>query len=219
MDFQKGLGRITALVRDFAASGDQAQIVVLGQGGDPAIAAELEALAQAHPALLRFIDHSKVPFDPETQRQLAAGATLGLMPSRFEPFGLADTVFSLNLAPAVVAWTGGLKDKHRPFDPATGRGNAFVFENSADEARATAGFIAQTRAAIALWRDDPVAFDKLLRNVAEGDPSWTRRAPELVAFYRKIANAKARRRAVRAANKQARAQAAQPQLTAAPPPL
>ena len=55
-----------------------------------------------------------------------------LMPSQFEPCGLAQQVALAFGCIPVVRYTGGLADTVREFNPYTLEGNGFVFDNVDD---------------------------------------------------------------------------------------
>jgi starch synthase len=77
--------------------------------------------------------------------------------------------------------TGGLADSVEPFDPKTGRGTGFLF----DEFSATAFEHALLRA-LECWRD-PVQRARLIRNGMSRDFSWERQVRHYVELYRRLA--------------------------------
>lgn len=69
------------------------------------------------------------PFNENLSRQAFAGADYVLMPSAYEPCGLAQMVGLKYGALPIVHNTGGLADTVRHLDCAQSRGNGFVFDN------------------------------------------------------------------------------------------
>jgi starch synthase len=98
------------------------RLVILGEG-DPQIVADLQEAAD------RYGDRMKViaGFDEDTARRIYAGCDLFLMPSEFEPCGLAQLIAMRYGALPVVHRVGGLADTVAPYDdnPATATGFAF----------------------------------------------------------------------------------------------
>jgi starch synthase len=101
-----------------------------------------------------------------------------LMPSLYEPSGL-NQLYSLKYgAIPIVRATGGLRDSVQEFDPATGKGNGFVFE----EYNATALLAAIDRARALFRRKDQ--WTMLIKAAMTADHSWDRSAREYVKLYR-----------------------------------
>jgi starch synthase len=87
-------------------------------------------LAARHPRQIA----AHIGFDESLAHLIEAGADLFLMPSRFEPCGL-NQMYSLRYGtiPLVHA-TGGLADTVENFDPGTGNGNGFTFDEYSPQA-------------------------------------------------------------------------------------
>jgi len=108
-----------------------------------------------------------------------AGSDMFLMPSRYEPCGLGHLIsFKYGTIP-VVRKTGGLADTVHDFDPKTGEGDGFVFEEYSSKAllgalkRACETFHKKT-----LWK-------ALQEKVMQLDYSWDASAKKYVALYMK----------------------------------
>ena len=96
-----------------------ARLAVLGSG-DVALADALHAAAAEHPASVAFVEG----YDERLSHRLFAGGDLLLMPSRFEPCGLAQMqALRYGTLPVVTA-VGGLRDTVTDLDdaPAAGTG-------------------------------------------------------------------------------------------------
>jgi starch synthase len=118
-------------------------------------------------------------FEPTLAQRIYAGSDIYLMPSRVEPCGLNQMIAMRYGAAPVVHATGGLADTVHDWNPATGKGNGFVFEAYdrwalfAAVVRATETFrYAET------WRALQVAG-------MSGDYSWHRSAQRYVEVYQK----------------------------------
>lgn len=80
----------------------------------------------------KFELHKRVAvadFDERLSRLAYAGSDFVLMPSLFEPCGLAQMVAPIYGTLAVARATGGIADTLRPLDVATSTGNGFSFEH------------------------------------------------------------------------------------------
>lgn len=68
-------------------------------------------------------------FDDMLAHRIYAGSDFFLMPSRYEPCGLAQMISLRYGTLPIVRATGGLKDTVTPYNELTGEGNGFSFEN------------------------------------------------------------------------------------------
>ncbi len=115
---QKGVDLVLPLVPFLG--GLPVQLAVLG-AGERVLADDLVAAAQAAPAQVAFVEG----YDEGLGRRLFGGADLFLMPSRFEPCGLAQMQAMRYGAIPVVTGVGGLLDTVVDAD-ADPIGNGFV---------------------------------------------------------------------------------------------
>ena len=122
-------------------------------------------------------------FDPKKAKQIYAGCDLMLLPSYYEPCGLGQMIALRFGTVPVARRTGGLADTVREFNPKTGRGNGFCFDDYKPEALAAA-----VRRALALYRD-PDKWSGLVKNAMACDFSWTASAKKYVRVYEKVKNA------------------------------
>jgi len=100
------------------------QRILMGSG-DRAI----EALFASRAAARRDRLHLWTPFDDARSHRLQAGADLFVMPSRFEPCGLAQLYAMRYGTLPIVRATGGLVDTAATYDESTGDGTGFVFHD------------------------------------------------------------------------------------------
>jgi starch synthase len=118
---QKGFDLLAEVAGDLL--GEDLAIVALGTG-EAKYERMFRDLAQRFPARLAV----KIAYDNTLAHKIEAGADLFLMPSRYEPCGL-NQIYSLRYGTVpVVRATGGLDDTIEPFDPASGSGTGFKFE-------------------------------------------------------------------------------------------
>ncbi|MGD9015559.1 MAG: glycogen/starch synthase, partial [Candidatus Omnitrophota bacterium] len=105
------------------------------------------------------------------------GADILLMPSQFEPGGLAQLVaLSYGCIP-VVRRTGGLADTVQEFNPATGKGNGFAFDNADDNE-----FYDAVARALRLYRN-PDLWRRIIENAQSEDRSWKKSAEKYIELY------------------------------------
>jgi len=169
---QKGLDLLRDIIVDVMSL--DLQLVLLGSGEKALEAAFLQA-ARQHPSRLGV----KIGFDIPLSHQIEAGADLFLMPSRYEPCGL-NQMYSLAYGTIpVVRATGGLDDTIVTFDPETGRGNGFKF----DEATAAA-FLQSIMQALALF-SQKAHWGRVVANAMAGNFTWDRSAREYEQLYRR----------------------------------
>ncbi|MBI4380445.1 MAG: glycogen synthase GlgA [candidate division NC10 bacterium] len=168
---QKGLDLLRDIMVDVMSL--NLQLVLLGSGEKALEAAFLQAATQ-HPSKLGVT----IGFDIPLSHQIEAGADLFLMPSRYEPCGL-NQMYSLAYGTIpVVRATGGLDDTIVTFDPATGRGNGFKF----DEATAAA-LLQSIMQALALF-SQKARWGRVVANAMAGNFTWDRSAREYEQLYR-----------------------------------
>ena len=148
-------------------------LVVLGSG-QPEYEELFRRLARQFPQKIAV----KVAYDNVLAHKIEAGSDIYLMPSHYEPSGL-NQMYSLKYGTVpVVRATGGLDDSVEQFDPATGKGTGFKFREYSGEA-----MLETLRQAITLYRSDPKAWQKLMRNGMTQDYSWMNSAREYVKVY------------------------------------
>jgi starch synthase len=123
LDTQKGLEIALPALRTLLNEELEAQAILLGTGL-PALEQETAALAREFPRQAR----AALRFDGRLARQLYGGADMVLVPSLYEPCGLAQMIALRYGAVPVVRQTGGLADT--VVDAAQARqGNGFVFSD------------------------------------------------------------------------------------------
>jgi starch synthase len=174
LDRQKGFELLRATLPPLFER-RRAQLTVVGTG-DPAFEAMFSGFAARHPGWVAY--HRG--FDTGLAHLVEAGSNMFLMPSEFEPCGL-NQMYSMRYGTVpVVHRTGGLADTVEPWEPGTGTGTGFVFDEFTQEA-----FSAALRAALDAFRDRR-GWRMLMANGMAKDFSWEARAAEYRAAYRSV---------------------------------
>ncbi len=145
------------------------QFIILGSG-DPALEKAARTLQAEYPERVRAV----IRFDAQLSRLIYGGADMFLMPSRYEPCGLAQMIAMHYGCIPVVHATGGLKDSVEQ-----GR-TGFLFEP------AEAGpMLKALRRAMSAFTD-PGKWERLQRNGMQEDFSWSRSAGQYAKLYRSL---------------------------------
>jgi len=168
---QKGFDLLVASLDRLMALG--INLVVLGSGKSR-YEAFLKDAEKSWPGRVRAL----LFFSRELAHKIFAGADFLLMPSLFEPCGLAQ-LYALRYGTIpIVRATGGLRDTVR--DVKEG-GNGFVFEEYTPEA-----LVEAVRRAVSLWRKDRRKLLDLRRVGMSGDYSWRPAAQKYREIYERV---------------------------------
>jgi starch synthase len=171
---QKGFDLVADVIERLLVE-KELQLALLGSG-DPAEEARLTALAARYPSQLAV----RIGYDEQIAHRIYAASDFYLMPSRYEPCGLAQLYALRYGAPPIVHQTGGLDDTVVDFDPRSGTGTGFKFAPLDAVA-----LDAALRRAIAIYHGDPDVFRTLRRRGMAQDFSWRRSAEGYRALYRR----------------------------------
>jgi starch synthase len=163
----------------FYALARGAQFVLLGSSPDPAINGHFWHLK--HHLNDRPDAHLELQFCPELAHLVYAGSDLLVMPSMFEPCGLAQLVALKYGTVPIVRAVGGLADtiadRDHSRDPPEQR-TGYVFHHSDHQALESA-----MARAIGLWHDYPQDFRYLMLNGMRTDRSWARPGQDYLNIY------------------------------------
>jgi starch synthase len=179
---QKGFNLLEELGDTLLTLG--ARFVVLGTG-ERRYEEFWRALAAKSPGCV----FANIGFDEELAHAIEGGADLFLMPSRFEPCGLNQMYSQRYGTVPVVRSVGGLSDTVRNFDPATGAGTGFAFEEYSASA-----LLGTLRWALRTYEDRD-AWRRVQRAGMQQDFSWDRSAREYVSLYERAGSGGTHRRA------------------------
>jgi len=170
---QKGLDLIAKIIDDLLNL--KIQFVLLGTG-DNKYHMLFEKMAKIHQKNTSI----NLKFDATLAQKIYAASDLFLIPSRYEPCGLGQMIsFKYGTVP-VVRQTGGLKDSVTEFDPKTGNGNGFAFEDYRSDA-----LFAAIKRALALYKNK-AAWAGLVKKIMGLDYSWNTSAKEYIKLYNKM---------------------------------
>jgi starch synthase len=167
MDPQKGVDISFEVLRQM--TGQAWQFIILGSG-DPQLENTARNLQAEYPERVRAV----LGYDEQLSRLIYGGADLFLMPSRYEPCGLAQMIAMRYGCVPVVHATGGLKDTVQ--EGKTG----FLFQNAE---RASMQEALQ-RALVAYV--NARQWEQFQRSGMQEDFSWTRSAARYATLYRSL---------------------------------
>lgn len=171
---QKGLDLLLHISEELLE--ENIQLIILGTG-DEFYENAFHDLEWYHPNKVR----SMILFDEKLSRRLYAASDLFLMPSMFEPCGLGQMIAMRYGSLPVVRETGGLKDTVIPYNKYDGTGTGFSFKNiNAHE------FLFAIKNALDVYRDNPDAWNQLIRQAMNCDFSWDKSAKEYIDLYQTI---------------------------------
>ena len=170
---QKGIDLLLPLVPELDALG--LRLAILGSG-DAALAQALRVAAGAHPGSFVYVEG----YDESLAHLLFAGGDLLVMPSRFEPSGLAQMQAMRYGTLPVVTDVGGLHDTVVDLDedPALGTGWRAALAD-------TASFRDALVRAVLGWSREAVRVPAQRRGMTT-DWSWARPAAQYAALYRDV---------------------------------
>ncbi|MBE6935217.1 MAG: glycogen synthase GlgA [Ruminococcaceae bacterium] len=173
---QKGFDLVTHVLPQICER--KMQLVVLGVG-TPNYEEAFRWYANLHPEKIAAC----ITFDEPLSRRLYACGDVLLMPSRFEPCGLAQMMSMRYGCLPLVRETGGLKDSVTPYNQYTGEGNGFTFTNyNADEMMATID------TALDVWHKHHEQFQVMQKTAMETDFSWRASARKYREMYCDLVN-------------------------------
>lgn len=173
---QKGVDLILQgmryLIKDF-----NVQFILVG-GGDGYIIEQFNWLKKDFPKNVGI--HPMPNFT--LPRLVFAGSDMILYPSLFEPCGIVQMEAMRYGAIPIVRKVGGLADSVVNYDPETGEGDGFVFEDYN-----AISFYGQMVRAVETFRHQD-AWKKIQTTAMKKDFSWVKSAEEYVKLYKKAIN-------------------------------
>ena len=167
---QKGANLISGLLGEFSQR--NMQLAVLGTG-DGNYEHAIGDFAYHNPENFAAC----ITFDEPLSRKFYAGADVFLMPSEFEPCGLAQMIAMRYGTLPLVRETGGLKDTVDGYWDVGDKANGFSFKDFDLN-----GLRNATDLALSLWYDEPKTWHKLMENAMEMNYGWS----ESAAKYREL---------------------------------
>jgi starch synthase len=174
---QKGLDLISVAMEELISK--DIQVVVLGTG-EGRYEELFRHMAWREPHKVS----ANIFFDDDLARKIYASADMFLMPSFFEPCGLGQ-LFAMRYGTVpIVRKTGGLADTVHHYNPDTGQGTGFVFENYD-----AGGMMWAVNEALRAYRTGPDYWGRIVHNAMTADFSWAKSAEKYVALYEKLRDA------------------------------
>lgn len=152
------------------------QVAVLGTG-DKEYEDYLRSAAQRHPGEVA----ARIAFDLDLSKRMYAGADMFLMPSLFEPCGLAQMIAMRYGTLPVVRETGGLKDSVVAYNKFNGEGTGFSFKNFNGDELVNCILMA----AEVFWTNDN-AWKELQKQAMLTDFSWKASANQYIEMYKRL---------------------------------
>jgi starch synthase len=171
---QKGYDLIQPLARAILQTGSF--FIALGAG-----AKEYEDFLQSwHDTAPHRVGIYKGYAGEPLAHQIEAGADMFLMPSQYEPCGL-NQMYSMRYGTVpIVRATGGLDDTVENFDPRSGAGNGFKFQDY------SAGALLEKIREALYFYSKPEAWRVIQRNGMQRDNSWPTAAQRYVELYERL---------------------------------
>ncbi len=173
LTYQKAPDLIADAAHEIISMG--AQFALLGTG-EKHYGTLLKKIAKDFPKNIS----ANIMYDDSLARRIYAGSDMFMMPSRFEPCGLSQLISMRYGTIPVARRTGGLVDTVHEYDPTTGKGTGFLFDDISSDA-----LIWATGRAIDVYRNDKNVWNKMVFNAMESDFSWGNSAREYIDLYRK----------------------------------
>lgn len=172
---QKGTGLLREALPGLLAD-TRMQLVLLGSG-EPSEEDFFRGLAAAHPGRVGV----EIGYSDELAHRIQAGADFFLMPSLFEPCGLAQLYALRYGALPVVHATGGLEDTVEQYNEGEGTGTGFkFFEPGAPALRDTMAW------AVSTWQDRPSHVTMMREQAMKVRFDWETSARRYVEIYRRV---------------------------------
>ena len=172
LDVQKGFDLAFAALRKVL--GQNWQALILGSG-NPKIQNDCLALAASYPDRVR----AEIRYDAAFSRKMYAGGDMLLMPSRYEPCGIAQMIAMLYGCIPIAHSTGGLKDTITdPKDSSQYTG--FLFDKPTPEACSEA-----VSRALTAWNDRE-SWETLQKRCMVQDFTWEKSAKKYYDLYKSL---------------------------------
>ncbi|MEN6556474.1 MAG: glycogen synthase [Anaerolineaceae bacterium] len=170
MDQQKG---VDLAVQGLASLAKRRWQAILLGTGNPELEEACRKLEKAHPRRVR----AAIRFDVNLSRRMYAGGDILLMPSRYEPCGLAQMMAMRYGCVPLARATGGLQDTIRDVSIHPESGTGFLFKPAT-----AADFAGALTRALDLFPDRG-AWQAMQRRGMRQDFSWSRSALKYLRLY------------------------------------
>jgi len=169
---QKGIELVIHSMDRIIKSG--AQMIIVGKG-EGSLEKELLRLSRRHRGNLCV----NIGFDNRLAHRIYAGSDIFLMPSRYEPCGLGQLIAMSYGTIPVARRTGGLADTITDYNPNTGTGTGFLFDEYSPKA-----MINSLKRAIGFYNNKR-HWQRIMYNSMSKRYTWRRSAQKYLTLYRK----------------------------------
>ncbi|WP_461212898.1 glycogen synthase GlgA [Lacticaseibacillus sp. GG6-2] len=172
---QKGMDLLIEALDQLLPSAS-CQVVILGTG-DTDLERHFTELHNRYAGKVGTI----IGFDTALAQRIYGGVDFFVMPSAFEPSGLAQMMAMRYGALPVVHETGGLRDSVIAYDETDGSGDGFSFWEF------NAGVLAETMARAAkVYTSEPEVYQQLQQNAMSKDFDWVHAATTYLSGYQSL---------------------------------
>lgn len=147
-------------------------LIVLGKGDR-----EFEEMISGFNEGYKGKIYVRIGYDEVFAHRIYAGSDIFLMPSRYEPCGLGQMIAMRYGTIPVARATGGIIDTVEDYDPITGNGTGYLFDDLDPSS-----LICSVRIALSVFgcRDK---WEQLIKRAMDKDFSWKRSAREYLGIY------------------------------------
>ena len=152
------------------------QLVMLGTG-ERWMEELIREGSDRYPDQIRSI----LAFDGTLAQQIYSGADLFLMPSAFEPCGLAQMNAMVYGTLPLVHETGGLADTVQPYNAVTGEGDGFTFYDFLPDV-----LLETVDRALSVYKEEPDQWRLMMKRAMEKNFTWKKSAKKYLEAYRQI---------------------------------
>lgn len=173
LDNQKGVDLVIEALQSLHHKKWQA--IFLGTGS-PTLEAQIQALQNHYPDQIR----ATLRFDAALSHRLYAGADILLMPSRYEPCGLAQMIAMHYGCVPVARATGGLVDTIQDYSKGPVAATGFLSPGTTE-----VEFSQVLDSALEIYQQSEI-WQKLQQNGMSQDFSWQNSAAKYAALYNKL---------------------------------
>lgn len=151
------------------------QFVLLGTG-DPHYEYLFRDVEARYPDKFR----ARIYFNEKESHQIYAATDMFLMPSQYEPCGVAQLIALRYGTLPIVRETGGLKDTVTPYNEYTGEGNGFSFTNFNGE-----DLLNTINYALSIY-EDKKTWKQLMKSAMNSKNDWDQSSEKYIELYKSL---------------------------------
>ncbi len=174
LDRQKGFDIVIGAMKELAPF--DWQLVVLAYGDDKSLESDMLKLSADFSGKVSFREEMNLPLS----RRIYASADMLLMPSRYEPCGLAQMIAMHYGCIPIASATGGLKDTIVDFSVDSQKASGFLVDSPDEKI-----FAERIHSAFEVFKDK-MAWEIMQENGMNSDFSWQKPARKYLALYKRL---------------------------------